>query len=144
MRRSAHGKVFLNGAETDAGRAAIQLARRRRAGLDGPPGLSEATPDHCSICQSPSGQAYEDEALVVLDKPAGLLAVPLDRRSGARHRFFKLLEDHLRSHNRRPFVVHRMIAIRLVWWCSRKIGRRNGASGAIQAPRPRTHLSRDR
>lgn len=51
---------------------------------------------------------YEDEALLVLDKPAGLLAVPLDRRPGAAS-VYDLIEHRLRSHGkRRPFVVHRI------------------------------------
>jgi 23S rRNA pseudouridine1911/1915/1917 synthase len=51
---------------------------------------------------------YEDEALVVLNKPAGILAVPLERRGGARS-VFEDLEVHWNTHGRRrPFVVHRI------------------------------------
>src|SRR5262249_31030952 len=51
---------------------------------------------------------FEDEALVVLDKPPGLLAVPLERRSEARS-VYEELKGHLRTHGRRrPFVVHRI------------------------------------
>ena len=50
---------------------------------------------------------YEDEALLVLDKPPGLLVVPLERRSEAKS-VYELVEHHLRSHKRRPFVVHRI------------------------------------
>jgi 23S rRNA pseudouridine1911/1915/1917 synthase len=102
-----HGKVFLNGTETDETGAAVRLAAGDivRVWMDRP-GSARRSPttvrsaSHLRI-------TYEDEVLVVLDKPAGLLVVPLDRRSEAPS-VFELLEDHLRSHSRRPFVVHRI------------------------------------
>src|SRR4029077_3380098 len=53
---------------------------------------------------------YEDEAVIVLNKPAGLLAVPLplERRNDARS-VFEDLKMYLRpGRRRRPFVVHRI------------------------------------
>ena len=53
---------------------------------------------------------YEDDALIVLNKPAGLLAVPLplQRRNDARS-VFEDLKIYLGQHGRRrPFVVHRI------------------------------------
>jgi 23S rRNA pseudouridine1911/1915/1917 synthase len=51
---------------------------------------------------------YEDKHLIVLDKPAGLLAVPLERRSEEAS-IYDQIEDHLRSHGKRkPLVVHRI------------------------------------
>ena len=51
---------------------------------------------------------YEDEFLMVLDKPAGLLSVPLERKRGASSAYDQL-EDYFRSRGRRrPFVVHRI------------------------------------
>ena len=51
---------------------------------------------------------YEDDALLVLNKPAGLLAVPLDSREAAPS-LYDRIEDHLRSHGkRRPLIVHRI------------------------------------
>jgi 23S rRNA pseudouridine1911/1915/1917 synthase len=53
---------------------------------------------------------YEDDTIVVLNKPAGLLAVPLpaNRREGARS-VFDDLKEYLRIRGRRrPFVVHRI------------------------------------
>ena len=52
---------------------------------------------------------YEDDQIVVLDKPPGLLAVPLppERRSDARS-VFEDLTAHLTRSRRRPFVVHRI------------------------------------
>ena len=53
---------------------------------------------------------YEDEALIVLNKPAGLLAVPLplQRRNDARSVFEDLKIYLGRRGRRRPFVVHRI------------------------------------
>jgi 23S rRNA pseudouridine1911/1915/1917 synthase len=51
---------------------------------------------------------YEDDAIVVVDKPAGLLTVPLARRERAPS-VATLIEDRFRSHrSRRVFAVHRI------------------------------------
>ena len=51
---------------------------------------------------------YEDRVLLVVNKPPGLLSVPLKRRSDASS-VVDQLEDYFRSHGkRRPFVVHRI------------------------------------
>lgn len=101
------GKVFVNGVEADLAAAASRLAAGDviRVWMDRPgsskprPGPSIAA--HLSIL-------YEDDALIVMNKPAGLLAVPLERRSEARSAYDRVTE-HLRSRGkRRPFVVHRI------------------------------------
>ena len=47
-------------------------------------------------------------SLLVVNKPAGLLAVPLERREGAPS-LYERIEDHLRSRGkRRPLIVHRI------------------------------------
>ena len=101
------GKVFLNGTETDVAGAATRVANGDivRVWMDRP-GSAKRRPttirsaSHLRII-------YEDDGFLVLDKPPGLLAVPLDRRSEAAS-VQELIEDHLRSHKRRPFVVHRI------------------------------------
>ena len=51
---------------------------------------------------------HEDDDLVVVDKPPGLLTVPLDRRAGAAS-VVDLLALHWRSRGKRlPLVVHRI------------------------------------
>ena len=51
---------------------------------------------------------YYDDAVVVVDKPAGLLTVPLPRRGQAAS-VASLLEERFRSHRaRRVFAVHRI------------------------------------
>jgi len=52
---------------------------------------------------------YEDDALVVLDKPAGVLAVPLPPDRGGARSVFEDLKAYLSKRGRRrPFVVHRI------------------------------------
>ena len=51
---------------------------------------------------------FEDESIVVLNKPAGVLAVPLERREGARSVYDDLAEYLARRRKPRPFVVHRI------------------------------------
>jgi 23S rRNA pseudouridine1911/1915/1917 synthase len=52
---------------------------------------------------------YEDDDMIVVNKPAGLLAVPLPlRRREAAASVHDLLKDYFRSRKRRPFVVHRI------------------------------------
>jgi 23S rRNA pseudouridine1911/1915/1917 synthase len=52
---------------------------------------------------------YEDDALMAIDKPAGLLTVPLERRPG-RASVLGMLRERFRSRGRqrRIFVVHRI------------------------------------
>ena len=51
---------------------------------------------------------YEDESIVVVNKPAGLLSVPLARREESPS-VASLIEERLRSHRaRRVFAVHRL------------------------------------
>ena len=101
------GKVFLNGAE--AGKADVRL--RLKAGdevrvWEDRPGSARRRAG--PFTAGPLRILYEDQFLIVLDKPAGLLAVPLERRS-EEVSIFDQIEDHLRSHGKRkPFVVHRI------------------------------------
>jgi 23S rRNA pseudouridine1911/1915/1917 synthase len=50
---------------------------------------------------------FEDRVLLVINKPAGLLSVPLPARSAAPS-VYDQLERYLRPQRRRPFVVHRI------------------------------------
>jgi len=49
---------------------------------------------------------YEDDAIVAVDKPAGLPAVPIPR--SAAPSAFAILEEELKRHRERAFVVHRI------------------------------------
>ena len=101
------GKIFLNDAEATPKDARFKLKTGDgvRLWMDRP-GSSRRT------SQRPprAGElpiVYEDEALVVVNKPAGLLSVPLPRREEAASVEDELVE-YLRSKKRRPFVVHRI------------------------------------
>ena len=80
------GKVFVNGAEAgraDAG-SLLRSGDEVRVWMDRP-----------GSARRPRGQSeagdldilYEDAALIVVNKPAGLLAVPLERKSEAASAF---------------------------------------------------------
>jgi 23S rRNA pseudouridine1911/1915/1917 synthase len=103
------GKVFVNGHEMtrDAAGARLSAGDVVRLWMDRP-GSSTRRAALGDDRDLPI--VYEDDALVVLDKPAGLLAVPLPiaRRSDARS-VFEDLKVYLRQRGRRrPFVVHRI------------------------------------
>lgn len=101
------GKVSVNG--TDVGREA---AARRLAFDDvvvlwmDRPGSSRKRPR--TGAQGPLDVAYEDDVLLVVNKPPGILTVPLERRGSGTSVYDQILE-RFRSHGkRRPFVVHRI------------------------------------
>lgn len=100
------GKVILNSREATRAEAAYRLAQGDvvRLWIDrpgtskprGPVGVGELT------------VVFEDDALCVVDKPAGLLTVPLPRRDEAPS-VASRLEQHFRPRGRRrPLVVHRI------------------------------------
>ena len=101
------GKIFVNDAEAGSKDASLRL----RAGdvvrlwMDRP-GSSKRRAG--AFRTGDLHIVYEDDSLIVVNKPAGLLTVPLESRDAAPS-VLDQLEDHLRSHSRRrPFVVHRI------------------------------------
>jgi 23S rRNA pseudouridine1911/1915/1917 synthase len=102
------GKVFVNGIQATHAEAARRLVEGDavRLWIDRPGSARRvaqrpARPGELSIL-------YEDDAIVVVDKPPGLLTVPLPRREAA-----PSVEDMLREYfrskvRRRPLVVHRI------------------------------------
>lgn len=101
------GKVFVNGAEAgraDAG-SLLRSGDEVRVWMDRP---GSARRPHGRSEAGDLDILYEDAALIVVNKPAGLLAVPLGRKSEAASAF-EHLETHLRPHGKRkPLVVHRI------------------------------------
>jgi 23S rRNA pseudouridine1911/1915/1917 synthase len=101
------GRVFVNDVESSMADAASRV----NAGDDvcvwmDRPGTARRRPD--TDRRSPLRIVFEDDDLIVLDKPPGLLSVPLDVREAAAS-IFEMVEDHLRrSGRRRPLVVHRI------------------------------------
>jgi 23S rRNA pseudouridine1911/1915/1917 synthase len=102
------GKVFVNGDEATPADAARRLAEgdEVRLWMDRPGSARKRT-----LRAARKGElsiVYQDDAVVVVNKPAGLLAVPLERQEDAAS-VEDELHEHLRSRGRRrPFVVHRI------------------------------------
>ena len=101
------GKVFVNDAEAAPDLAAKKLGigDHVRVWMDRP-GTARSRTAARSAADLPI--VYEDDAFIVLNKPAGLLAVPLERREDA-----PSVVDHLVTHfrsqgKRKPLVVHRI------------------------------------
>jgi len=101
------GKVFVNDVEVGIAEA----SRRLRAGdvirvwMDRP-GSARRRSGPFDIGQFQI--LFEDDSLLVVNKPAGLLSVPLPHGDPTPS-VYALLEEHLRGHrHRRPFIVHRI------------------------------------
>lgn len=104
----ARGKVFLNEAEVGPPNACHWLVAGDvvRVWMDRPGSSRKLTQRPPRLGELPI--VYEDDAVVVVNKPPGLLTVPLPRRDEAPS-VEDLLVNHLRSKGRRrPFVVHRI------------------------------------
>jgi 23S rRNA pseudouridine1911/1915/1917 synthase len=101
------GQVWLNDKEASLADAGARLARGDvvRLWMDRP-GSATRRQRHVDI--GDLRILYEDEALVVVDKPAGLLVVPLARRSGAESVYGLLAARMALRGGRRPIVVHRI------------------------------------
>lgn len=102
------GKIFLNDVEATPADASRRLLAGDsvRLWMDRPGSSRKLTQRPPRAGELPI--VYEDEAIVVVNKPAGLLTVPLPRRDEAPSVEDALVE-HLRSKGRRrPFVVHRI------------------------------------
>jgi 23S rRNA pseudouridine1911/1915/1917 synthase len=101
------GKVYVNGNEVALADAARRLGSGDvvRVWMDRP-GSAKPRPR-----PGPSGDldiVYEDDALLIVNKPPGLLTVPLARRYEAPS-VYDQIKDRLRSRGKRlPFVVHRI------------------------------------
>jgi 23S rRNA pseudouridine1911/1915/1917 synthase len=106
------GKVFLNDHEVGPAQAGVRLAIGDRVHVwtDRP---GSASRRHAAPSRRAGASAgaleivFEDRVLVVVNKPAGVLTVPLPRRPEEGSVYTYLLE-HLRSRRRRPHVVHRI------------------------------------
>ena len=101
------GKIYVNEAEvalTDASRRLI-AGDVVRVWMDRP-GSARRKPR-----TGPVGDIdviFEDDALLVVNKPAGMLSVPLERKTELPS-VYDQIEDRFRSHGkRRPFIVHRI------------------------------------
>lgn len=101
------GKVFLNDREVDLAGAAtrVNTGDAVRVWMDRP-GSSKPRPRERHV--DDLHIIYEDDVLLVVNKPAGLLSVPLERLPGTPS-VFDLVKEHLRKRGRRrALVVHRI------------------------------------
>lgn len=101
------GKVFVNKAEQSAADAGRRMQARDVVMLwMDRPGSAERR--YAERHDSGLHLLYEDTALLVINKPAGLLTVPLPAQPNEES-LFDLVKHHLRSHARRePLIVHRI------------------------------------
>jgi 23S rRNA pseudouridine1911/1915/1917 synthase len=100
------GKVFVNAVEVSAGSGSVKLAAgdRIRVWMDRPGSARRRTPTRSGDLRI----VFEDDTLIVVDKPAGVLAVPLERKM-QEPSVFEQLVTHFRSHGKRkPLTVHRI------------------------------------
>ncbi len=101
------GRVFVNDREMSIRDASARLGAgdRVRIWMDRPGSARR----RASLGESRDLPiVYEDAALIVLDKPAGVLAVPLERRGSARSVLDDLKAYLGRRGRRRALVVHRI------------------------------------
>ena len=103
----AKGKVFLDGKEalSDAGSRTLSAGQRVLVWHDRPGSAKVRLGAHKAHGLD---ILFEDAALIVINKPAGVLTVPLPHRPEAVS-VQEQIESHLRSRGkRRPHVVHRI------------------------------------
>jgi RluA family pseudouridine synthase len=101
------GKVFVNEVEASTADAARRLAPGDvvRLWLDRP-GSAKRRPRTGPVASLDI--VYEDDALIAVNKPAGLLSVPLERHPDVPS-VYDQIEERFRSYGkRRPFPVHRI------------------------------------
>jgi 23S rRNA pseudouridine1911/1915/1917 synthase len=99
------GQVFLNEREVRLGEAGVTLASGDRVRLwrDRPGSAAVRGPRRAGDLVI----VFEDDVLLVADKPAGLLTVPAP--GGGDRSLADLVATHWRSHGKRePMVVHRI------------------------------------
>jgi 23S rRNA pseudouridine1911/1915/1917 synthase len=101
------GKVFVGGVEQTSADAArrMQAGEAVRLWMDRP---GSAERRYSERRESGLHLLYEDSSLLVVNKPAGLLTVPLPSQPDEPS-LFDQIKNHLRSHRKRePLVVHRI------------------------------------
>lgn len=101
------GKVFVNDVEqsgADAGRR-LQAGEQVRLWMDRP---GSAARRNAERHDAGLHLLYEDSSLLIVNKPAGLLTVPLPAQP-AEPSLYDLVKRHLRAQSKRePLIVHRI------------------------------------
>jgi 23S rRNA pseudouridine1911/1915/1917 synthase len=103
----ARGKIFLNDREATSrdGGSKLRQGDVVRLWMDRP-GTSRRRQSLGESRDLPI--LYEDSSIVVLNKPPGVLSVPLDRADGSRSVYEDLKEYLAQRRKPRPLVVHRI------------------------------------
>jgi 23S rRNA pseudouridine1911/1915/1917 synthase len=106
----ARGKVYWNGQAADAADGAQTVSAGERVGVwMDRPGSSKPVDRSVRDARHLLSVLHEDESIVVVDKPAGLLVEPLPGRAGEEPTLVNLLADRDRHAPRaRSYVVHRI------------------------------------
>jgi 23S rRNA pseudouridine1911/1915/1917 synthase len=106
----ARGKVYVDGKPAEsAARADRVMAGQRISVWMDRPGSSKPADRSVRDERHLLNVVHQDEAIVVLDKPPGLLVEPLPDRAGEESTLLDLLADHYRHERRaRSYVVHRI------------------------------------
>ena len=101
------GKIYVNGEEAALGDAARRLSVGDVVRLWADrPGSARARPRPRR--SRDLDVVHEDDVLLVVNKPPGILSVPLERKPGVPS-VYEQIVARLRSHGkRRPFIVHRI------------------------------------
>jgi 23S rRNA pseudouridine1911/1915/1917 synthase len=100
-------KVFVDDREASPTDAAVLLREGQRIRIwQDRPGSAKAA--RAAKTLGDLEIVFEDDSLIVVNKPAGLLSVPLERKSDAPS-VYDQIENYWRpSGKRRPFIVHRI------------------------------------
>ncbi|MGB7219610.1 MAG: RluA family pseudouridine synthase [Vicinamibacterales bacterium] len=102
------GKIFVNDVEATKADAARRVAEgdRVRVWMDRPGSARRRTSPHQA---GDLAILYEDADVIAVNKPPGLLTVPLERRGEAGQSVLGLLKEYFRTdRTHRPLVVHRI------------------------------------
>lgn len=104
------GKVFLNGEELVYSDAARRLCAGDRVEFWADrPGSARARSRQVVATRHALDVVFEDQAILVVDKPAGWLVEPLPGEAHSEVTLLDLIGDHLRGAARaRAYVVHRI------------------------------------
>jgi 23S rRNA pseudouridine1911/1915/1917 synthase len=106
----ARGKVYVDGQPAESAHGAHKVSAGQHVGVwIDRPGSSKPADRSVRDVRHLLSVLHEDESIVVVDKPAGLLVEPLPGRAGEEPTLLNLLADYYRHAPRaRSYVVHRI------------------------------------
>jgi 23S rRNA pseudouridine1911/1915/1917 synthase len=99
------GKVYVNGEVVTNAATRLAVADEVRVWMDKP---GTAKRPHKPGPRGDLDIIYEDEALILINKPAGVLTVPLERKRDGPSVYDRIVEYLKPAGKRRPLVVHRI------------------------------------